>query len=177
MDKGKTKDQVEELMRNQTFILEAVRNLNERLEMIEQNYDVEKMNEIQEILDSQAVIDEVIVKNSDDIANMKKSKDENGDLIKSLDAKIDLLDTEIKRRENELELFTEIDNEQTENNKICRFYNRWYCKRKTLCSFTHPKQICTNYLKEGKCNVETCSSRQVLAKRLLLQRRSMRIQS
>ena len=44
MDKGKTKDQVEELMRNQTFILEAVRNLNERLEMIEQNYGVEKMN-------------------------------------------------------------------------------------------------------------------------------------
>ena len=79
MDKGKTKDQVEELMRNQTFILEAVQNLNERLEIIEKNYDVEKMNEIQEILDSQAVIDEVIVKNSDDIANMKKSKEENGD--------------------------------------------------------------------------------------------------
>ena len=46
---------------------------------IVKNYDVEKMNEIQEILDSQAVIDEVIVKISDDIANMKKSKEENGD--------------------------------------------------------------------------------------------------
>ena len=101
--------------------------MNERLEMIEQNYDVEKMNEIQEILDSQAVIDEVIVKNSDDIANMKKSKDENGDLIKSLDSKIDSIDTEIKRRENELELFTKIDNEQTENFRVVRFlYQNFY---------------------------------------------------
>ena len=92
MNKGKTKDQVEELMRNQTFILEAVQNWNERLEMIEKNYDVEKMNEIQEILDSQAVIDEVIIKKYDDIEKIKKSKDENEGSIKSLDAKIDLLD-------------------------------------------------------------------------------------
>ena len=44
---------------------------------------------------------------------MKKSKEENGDSMKSLDAKIDLLDKEIKRREKELHLFTEIDNVHT----------------------------------------------------------------
>ena len=60
--------------------------------MIEKNYDAQKGKEKQEILDSQAVIDKVIIKNSDDIAKIKKSKDENEGSIKSLDAKIDLLD-------------------------------------------------------------------------------------
>ena len=53
------KDQIEELLENQNFILDAVKNLNERLEAIESSSD----------------IDGVIVKNnSDDIALMKKIK-------------------------------------------------------------------------------------------------------
>ena len=43
------------------------------------------------------MIDEIIVKNSDDILILKKTKDKNSDAIKLLEARIDALDKEIKR--------------------------------------------------------------------------------
>ena len=63
----KTKDKIEELFQNQTYILEAVNNLNERLTSIEERLDDQRMLEVKEILESQAIIDEIIVKNTDDI--------------------------------------------------------------------------------------------------------------
>ena len=80
------KDQIEELLENQNFILDAVKNLNERLEAIEKKMDDESINDMKDILESQALIDEVIVKKSDDIALMKKIKWENKDAIKSLES-------------------------------------------------------------------------------------------
>ena len=63
----KTKDKIEELFQNQTYILEAVKNLNERLTSIEERLDGQRMLEVKEILESQAIIDEIVVKNTDDI--------------------------------------------------------------------------------------------------------------
>ena len=71
------KKQVDELMKNQRHILEAVNYLDERIkEVIAKSKDNES-NDIKNILDSQAMIDELLVKNSDDIEIMKKSKEEN----------------------------------------------------------------------------------------------------
>ena len=67
MKNMKTKDKIEELFQNQTYILEAVKNLNERLTSIEERLDDQRMLEVKEILESQAIIDEIIVKNTDDI--------------------------------------------------------------------------------------------------------------
>ena len=69
-------DKIEELFRNQNHILEAVKNLNERLETIEEKYDDQRFVEVKEILKSQTMIYEIIVNNSDDIALMLKVRDE-----------------------------------------------------------------------------------------------------
>ena len=45
-----------------------------------------KGHEVQDILKSQTMIDEIIVKNSDDILILKKAKDENSDAIRHLGA-------------------------------------------------------------------------------------------
>ena len=68
---------VNELMENQTHVLEAIKYLNERIEDIIDKKKKDKCNEVKDILDSQAMIDNIIVKNSDDILIIKKTKEEN----------------------------------------------------------------------------------------------------
>ena len=53
-----------ELMMNQKHILEAIKYLNECIEYKAKN---ENTNEVNDILESQAMIDQIIVKNADDI--------------------------------------------------------------------------------------------------------------
>ena len=67
MNKTKINDQIQELFKNQNCIIEAVENWNERLETIEEKLDEGKIDEIKEIRGSQAIIDEIAVKNSDDM--------------------------------------------------------------------------------------------------------------
>ena len=55
---------IAELMMNQKHILEAIKYLNERIEYKAKN---ENTNEVNVILESQAMIDQIIVKNADDI--------------------------------------------------------------------------------------------------------------
>ena len=62
-----------------------------------QKLDEGQIKEIKEIIGGQAVIDEIVVKNNDDIALIKKAKEKNYDLIKSLETKIDTLDKEVKK--------------------------------------------------------------------------------
>ena len=51
---------IDELSRNQNHIIEAVTNLNERLERMEEKFDDEKCDEFKEIQNSQRLIDEII---------------------------------------------------------------------------------------------------------------------
>ena len=93
-------------MTNQDIILEAVKNLNERVEVIENKVDDDKLNDLKDIIESQAVIDEVVVKTSDDIARMQKVKDENSRAINLLESKIETLDKEIQiKMEETLKMF------------------------------------------------------------------------
>ena len=63
------KEKVIELEENQNHMLKAIQNLNERLEGMEK-----RKNEVQDIFKSQSMIDEILVKNSDDITVIKKTK-------------------------------------------------------------------------------------------------------
>ena len=76
---------------NQTHILNAVQNLNERLLAIEEKVDDEKLNDLKDITETQGMIDALIVKNSDDITRLIKQKTENNEIIRSLETKIDML--------------------------------------------------------------------------------------
>ena len=53
------------------------------------------MKDVKNIEESQAMIDELIGKNADDIISIKKLKNDNSDPIGTLEAKIDLIDEEI----------------------------------------------------------------------------------
>ena len=125
-------------------MLEAIKHLNERLIEIEnKEYDVKN------IVESQSLIDEIIMKNSDDILFIKKTKEENTASIKSLEAKIDTIDREIEQRTANLKAQLESvkdpknDAKEKENRDItCKHYNNGFCKMKQRCLFMHrSKQI------------------------------------
>ena len=63
---------MDELMNNQNHILEAIQNLNERLVVVEEKLNDDHVDEVKNIVETQAMIDKIIVKNSDDIILMKK---------------------------------------------------------------------------------------------------------
>ena len=90
-------DQVDELMRNQNQIVEAIKYLNGKVEEMIDKTEDDKSSEVGNILESQAILDEIIVKNSDDILIIKKPKDANSVAIKLLDAKIDQFEQEIDK--------------------------------------------------------------------------------
>ena len=90
------KDQVDEVLENQNYILDAVKNLNERLVAIEEKVEDEKLMDLKNIVESQTMIDQLIAKNCDDIAIIKRIKEENEESIKCLESRIDKLNKEIE---------------------------------------------------------------------------------
>ena len=91
--------QVRDLTENQNHILEAIKYLDERIQDILGKAECDKIKEVNNILESQAMIDQIIVQNSDAIHALKKAKDENDNAIKQLDAKIDNINKEMEMTE------------------------------------------------------------------------------
>ena len=148
-------------MENQNYILDAVKNLNERLVAIEEKVEDEKLMDLKNIVERQTMIDRLIVKNCDDIAIIKRVKEENEESIKCLESRIDKLNKEIEDSIDESKFINESNHDdQNKNIEIrCKHYNRGFCKHKSLCRYVHPRTVCEAYLKDGKCSLKTCSSR------------------
>ena len=160
MSKKNKNDQIEEVLKNQNYIIEAVTNLNARLEAIEKQSDDEQTTDLKEILESQALIDGIMVNNSDDIALMKKLKQENKDAIKCLEYRIEILGKEIKMRNAESITGNKEEEHDLERKEtVCKFYNRGYCKYKMCCIYFHSQNICEIFLKDGKCFRKGCCLR------------------
>ena len=81
----------EQLDENQNYILDSVQNLNVRLEALEEKIDDDKMKDLKDILESQSMLDEIVVKNSDDIVLLVKLKEANEVKIKEFDRKLTYL--------------------------------------------------------------------------------------
>ena len=69
----KMKHKLDELFTNQTHFLEAISNLNERLGAIEEKFDNKIFYVVKAIINSQSMMDEIVVNNSDKIAILVKS--------------------------------------------------------------------------------------------------------
>ena len=59
------------------------------------------MKDLKDKLESQSMIDEIVVNNSDNIALMKKIKEKNEENIKHLETKIEVLHKELEARNKE----------------------------------------------------------------------------
>ena len=96
------KEQMIEMQQNRKHMLEAIRYLSERLQCIEnKEHDLK---------------DEIIVKNSDDISIIKKTKEDNAISIKKLEVKIDDIEKEIETRTANLEKELSKENARNQEN-------------------------------------------------------------
>ena len=83
-------------------MLEAIKYRRERIEDVTDKANNEKTN-VRDILDSQAMIDAIIVKkHSDDIVLIKKIKEENDAAIKILKKRIDKINDELETTRNDI---------------------------------------------------------------------------
>ena len=117
---GQNNEQINQLMENQTHILNAIKYLDERMTKVDEKELEKHRGEIKDILQSQAMLDEIIVKSSDDILLMKKAKEENVVAIQMLDAKLDKINEVLKMTKKEIK-----DKEEKKNNfpQVLRFRN------------------------------------------------------
>ena len=96
MDIATISSKVKELIVNQEHMLNAIKYLSEKVEDITNQLNCEKVN-IRDILESK----EIVVKNSNDILLIRKTREENDAAIKILDMRIDMIKQEIDiKREN-----------------------------------------------------------------------------
>ena len=165
------KDQVKELTINQNHILEKIKYLNESLEAIIAKNDNEQIKDVKNIVESQAMIDELIVKNADDIISIKKLKNDNSDAIKTLEAKIDIIDDEIgvrilniqanvEKEKDEEAIKVTNDSRNPRKEIRCKHFNAGYCKMKDFCSYKHNSvKICESHRKTVKCENKRCELR------------------
>ena len=162
------KEQVIELQKNQTYMLEAIKYLHERLGDMEN-----KNSDLKDILDCQGTIDEILVKNCDDIHVIKRTKEENEISIKALDARIETINREIEDRTANLK--TKIETvavgvrdlesvvkvtEDIAKEEPCKYFNKGFCKRNKSCPFRHKSiNICEDHVNGMKCLDKACERR------------------
>ena len=69
--------------------------MNERLENVLETVDHEQIKDVKDIVESQAMIDQLLIKNSGDISLILKKKDDNAVAIENLEIKLDVIEKEL----------------------------------------------------------------------------------
>ena len=161
---------MEELFSNQTHILEAIQNLNERLGAIEEKLDDQVIDDVKEMIKSQTMVDEIIVKNSDKIAILFKVNEANQDEIENLKNKgrtkqEDIEETmrkvvsEIECIDEKIKILDTKEKVSIDEIRKCSYHDRGFCRSQAECSFYHPKNSCAQFEEEGVCSKRYCRDR------------------
>ena len=147
-------EQMKALQNHFSRLVSTVKGLMSSLEALEKKVDKKQNDEVREILETQNVIDEVIVANSDSINRIKNEirdikrtennikKDDNKPKNKEVECKQIIKEIEVKRKR-----------------KICRYYNKDFCKYATKCRFVHPSETCKVCLSGKICDKSDCNYR------------------
>ena len=153
------REQVNELMKNQRHILEAIKYLDERVENSTKKAPANENNDVQDILESQKMIDGIIVKNADDIAVIKKQKEETDVAIKVIEDKIEKFNVELdkSRKNNE----DKVDKERTPSLLKCKLCDHSFKRFVDLES-----HMLTNHSKYQDFQCDKCEKRFFLKWRL-----------
>ena len=142
-------------------LAKLVKDIKCSVENLEKKEQLKEDNDIQEIVEAQQVIDAIIVANSDaikridkeikDISVNKLVKEVHHDIIEEKN-----VECEKMSKKGTIEKQTS-DKVARRSVKKCRYYNRGYCKYKQKCKYSHPKEICKEYLTRETCeNIECC---------------------
>ena len=152
-------EEVKTLKKHFGGIIATVKALKETVERLERKISKEENDEIKELIETQRVIEEVIVAN--------------GDAIKRIDKEIENINKEAKLTKTNLlsndqkDTLERADGDIAEKSvlsvkrmmKRCRYFNRGYCKYKGKCKYVHPGHICKEHERNKKCENSECEGR------------------
>ena len=110
---------------------------------MEKKLEEKYKNDVKTILDKQKILDKAIADNSAAITKIDKEI-LNSSKVKQKEIKKDTA----KDKTSDEAIVTK--------RKKCRYFDRGYCKYKDKCRYTHPKNICTEYLQSMKCESKEC---------------------
>ena len=114
--------------------------------MEKKNIPKEK-DEVNEILEAQAIVDKIIAAKADAIKRIDQEIKELKENKTKHKRPIDTIDKEIN-----------VGAVKTVQKK-CRYFNRGFCKYTTKCRLVHPKHICQEHTKNKKCENGDCQDR------------------
>jgi uncharacterized membrane-anchored protein YhcB (DUF1043 family) len=142
-------NQMKELEKQFGGTVKLVKNLKTTVESVVEKISKQENYEIKELIETQKVIDEVIVANSDAIRRIEKEIKER---MKHR------LDTSNQSNDKD---HTECANDKEEPKQVrqkrCKYFNRGHCKYVNRCRNSHPTEICSTYL-GGKGCLSPCYS-------------------
>ena len=123
-------------------LVRTIIDLKARLESVEKKVEESKKDDLEGLIGKQIAVDEAIATNSAAILKIEEE-------IKVLSCDPNKMGT---TNNNERRSF---------DKKIrkCRYYDRGYCKYKCDCNYFHSKNICKDYLENGKCENKSCMER------------------
>ena len=146
-DKGTLEDRVKALERYMVTVAKAISDVKAGLKVLVEKGNNKKNEELKEILDSQKIIDEIIVSNTDAI----KRFDKEIKLIESDKPKMVIVDRDTKEETMEDKAkFADIK---------CRYFDEGFCKYRSKCRYFHPKDICEAHKKNENCIKKNCKDR------------------
>ena len=140
-------DQVKTMQGYMGKFAKAIKDLTERVKVVEDKQKDDEDKEIKEIVETQRVIDENLVANADAIKRLNKEMLTVQEVIAN------------KNIEKDKDEIIQHESFGKQSKRICRYYNRGHCKYRDRCKYVHSKQICQGYLNSGKCDSKSCVDR------------------
>ena len=145
-------DQVKTLQGYMGRFAKTMKDLTERVNNLENNKKSDDdEREIKEILESQRVIDEILVANTDAIKRINKELLEVEGKIKK--QKLE----EVESIKSPIEIIGNVVKQGMK--RKCRYNNRGHCRYRDRCKYYHSENICKTYLEYQKCDDKSCSDR------------------
>ena len=133
--------QVKAIEKGMGVMVKAFKEIKASMNKLEEKVDKTLNAEIQEIIKTQKNVEEMIAANSD---------------------AIQCIDSEISKFQNDKAKAASdkhINVETIKELKKCKYFNKGHCKYKLACKFAHPREVCENHLRTGKCYEKLCKSR------------------
>ena len=133
-------EQVRTLQRGMAGIVKMFKDLKITVEVIEKKVLPVENDEIQKILDTQKVIEEIMGANADAIKRIDRE-------LRDLSKK----EAVISQEKDSLEKACSdvLEGVKKSKRKKCRFFNRGYCKYESKCRFIHQTEICREHLEDN----------------------------
>ena len=141
-------EQVKTLQRHFGSMIVTMKDLKCSVDRLEKKVDEAENKEIKDIIEQQKVMEKVIAANAEAIKRLDEEliKKREGNVLK-------------ENRKDTNEMNEKNENNEKKKTKICRYFNRGYCKYKSKCRFVHSQNICEEYLKNDKCGSKICTDR------------------